>query len=149
MSGVRFSVNSGNIATGTPGPTTMLQVVAAANHRVKVNEIGVSFEGIDPEGQPILVEILRQTTAGTSSAATPVKINPADDETLQVTAIKAATVEPTAGDVLDMMLIHPQTGRDWQAVFAGEFIVPGGTRLGVRVSAAASVNGVATIKGEE
>jgi hypothetical protein len=148
MSGVRFKVVSGEIATGTSAKT-LLQIVAANNHGVLIDEISISFKGTSNTATPIKVDVLRQTTAGTMSSATPVK-DPADaDETLQTTAQANATVEPTAGDILMSELVHPQTGYTWQAPFGRQIKIGGGGRLGIRVTAGADVNAVCRVSGEE
>ncbi|MFH0943738.1 MAG: hypothetical protein V2A76_00955 [Planctomycetota bacterium] len=118
----------------------MLQLVAAANHRVKVFEWSVAFKGVSSTASPILVQLIRQTTAGTMSAATPVKLNSGDDESLQTTAQKTATAEPTGSEVIDSIEVHPQAGYTWQAPFGAELCVKGGERLGLVVTAAADVN---------
>lgn len=148
MAGVGFAAVTAEIATGTAAKT-LAQVVAASNHRLLIKEISVSFQGTSNTAAPILVRVLRQTTAGTTSALTPVKTNSADDETLQVTARHTATAEPTASDVLMTELVHPQTGYTWQAPFGGELVVPGGGRLGIEVTAAASVDAIARFIGVE
>lgn len=148
MAGVKFAAQSGEIASGT-STKTLLQIAAASNHRVMVREISVSFKGTSATAAPVKVDVLRQSDAGTMSSLTPVKLNSADDETLQTTAQHTATAEPSAGDVLKTEEVHPQTGFLWQAPFGGEIVVPGGTRLAVRVTAGADVNAVARIEGEE
>lgn len=148
MAGVLFEAVTGEISTGT-SVKTLVQVVAAANQRVKVREISIGFKGTSNTNAPIKVDVLRQSTAGTMSALTPVKRNADDGETLQTTAQHTATAEPTAGDVLKTLEIHPQTGWDWQAPFGGEFIINGGDRLGVRVTAANDVSATVSISGEE
>jgi hypothetical protein len=148
MAGVGFATVTGEITTGT-SVKTLIQVVAAANHRLRVREISISFKGILGTDAPILVQVLRQTTAGTMSALTPVKLNDSDDETLQVTAQHTATAEPTAGDVLMSEEVHPQSGYTWQSPFGGEIPVKGGGRLGVRVTAGASTSAVVRIFGDE
>jgi hypothetical protein len=148
MAGVRFTATTAKISTGT-ALKTLIQVVAAANHRLLIDEISISFDGVVQTDEPILVEVLRQTTAGTMTALTCRKNNDADDETLQVTAQHTATAEPTAGDLLKSWLVHPQTGRPWQAPFGREIVVKGSGRLGIRVTAAASVDAVVEIGGEE
>ena len=141
MAGVAFTIQSAASNATTTSTKTLAQVVAATNQRVKVKEISISFQGTNVTAAPIEVDILRQTTAGTMSANTPSKVNSSDSETLQTTAQENATAEPTAGAVLYTEFVHPQTGFLWQAPFGGEFIVPGGTRLGVRVvTPGASVN---------
>lgn len=148
MAGVGFKAVTAEVSTGT-SLKTIIQVVAASNHRCVIKEWSISFQGTSNSAAPILVEVLRQSTAGTMSSLTPVKNNSGDDETLQTTAQHTATAEPTAGDVIDSVLVHPQTGYTWQAPFGSELIIVGGGRLGIRVTAGASVDCVATIKGEE
>lgn len=148
MAGVAFAAVTAEISTGTSAKT-LIQVVAAANHRIKINELSVSFKGTSNSAAPIKVRVLRQTDAGTASALTPVKGNDADDETLQTTAQHTATAEPTAGDVLRSLEVHPQSGFYWQAPFGGEIIVKGGGRVGIEVTAGADVNAIAQIIGEE
>ncbi len=148
MAEVGFRVNTVEIATGTSAKT-LVQVLAAANHRLAVQEISIAFKGPSTTASPVLVRILRQSTAGTMSALTPVKGNDSDDETLQVTAQHTATSEPTPGDVLMVEEVHPQTGYTWQAPYGEHIPVKGGSRLGVEVTAGASISAVARIVGEE
>lgn len=144
MSGVKFRANTAQVATGTAAKTIM-QLVAASNHRIIVSKIVVSFEGVTATDAPIQVRVLRQTTAGTMSSLTPVKDSDSDDETLQTTAQHTATVEPTAGDVLESQLVHPQSSR----VFVGPYIVKGGGRLGVEVTSGVNIDCIVSAYGEE
>jgi hypothetical protein len=148
MSAVRFKANTAQVATGTSAKT-ILQLVAASNHGVVVDEWSISFEGTSNTATPIQVRVLRQTTAGTMSALTLVKDPDDTDETLQTTAQHTATAEPTAGDVLFIELVHPQTGYTWQAPFGRHVKVGGGDRLGVEVTAGANVDCVVRAAGEE
>ncbi len=148
MSGVRWKAVTAAVSTGTSAKT-VLQVVAASNHALWIDEIGISFEGVDTVGTPIKVDICRQSTAGTSSALTPVKDPDDSDETLQITARHTATAEPTTGDIIMSEYVHPQSGYFWQAPLGRRIKVGGGDRLGVRVTAAASVNCLSYIIGEE
>ena len=148
MAGVRWAAVTAEVATGT-AVKTIIQVLAAAQQRMLIKEWSVSFEGVSNTGTPIEVDVLRQSTAGTMTALTPVKINADDGETLQVTAQHTATAEPTAGDVLFREKVHPQTGYTWQAPFGGEIPINGGDRLGIRVTADASIGCVCRFLGEE
>lgn len=148
MAGVLFQAISPEITLST-SPKTVLQICAGTNHRVVVTEVSISFKGTSATAAPILVEVLRQTTAGTISSIAPTKGNSSDDESLVVTVGHTATAEPTASDVLLAEEIHPQTGYTWQAPFGGAIPVPGGGRLGIRATAAATVTVLARIRGEE
>lgn len=148
MAGVRFQAVTAEVATGT-AIKTILQVVAATNQRVLIDEVAISFKGTSATDAPIFVRVLRQTTAGTMSALTPVKNNNGDDETLQVTAQHTATAEPTAGDVLMAQEVHPQTGFLWQAPFGRQIVVKGGGRLAIEVTAGVTTSCIARVQGEE
>lgn len=149
MAGNRFKAVTAPISTGTAAKT-LLQIVAASNHKVKIDEISISFNGTSNTAEPIRVDVLRQTTAGTMSSLTLVK-DPDDwAETIQTSAQHTATgTEPTSGDILLTEYVHPQQGYTWQAPFGREIIIGGGDRLGIRVTAVASVNAVVRASGEE
>jgi hypothetical protein len=148
MAGNRFKGATAAIATGTSAKT-LAQIVAAANHKVLIDGVRISFNGVSSTAEPIKVDILRQTTAGTMSALTLVK-DPDDwSETMQTTAQHTATAEPTSGDVLHSQYVHPQQGTVWEFAFSRTIAIGGGDRLGVRVTAAASVNALVEFAGEE
>lgn len=137
---------------------TILQLVAATNQRVKINEWDVAFNGTSNTGAPILVEVLRQTSAGTGlSALTLAKKNASDQETLQTTGlfgILAAvnTAEPTdagASAIIFDEFVHPQQGYAWRARFGDDLRIQGGTRMGLRTTAGTSVNVTARLGCEE
>lgn len=132
MAGVRLTCQSPKITFST-STITLLQIKAAANQRVVVSEVSVSFDGTSNTAAPIQVDLLRQSTAGTMTSLTPAKVNSSDSETVQTTAQHTATVEPTASTLLMTEQVHPQTGFLWQARFGEEIIVPGGGYLGVRL----------------
>lgn len=148
MAGIKAVAQTGEIATGT-AKKTLLQIVAASNHRTLVKEISVSFKGTANTAAPILVQVLRQTSAGTMTAFTPQKMNEADDETLQTTAQHSATVEPDGTSEVMGEEVHPQGGYTWQAPFGGEIVIKGGARLGIAVTAGADVTAKARIIFEE
>jgi hypothetical protein len=129
----------------------MLQIVAAAQVRALINEISISFDGVTNSATPILCDMMRQTSAGTSSALAIRKTNNGDQETLQTSCIYNFTAEPTDDALTPLWaeLIHPQTGLTWQAPYGQEIAVQGGTRLGLRVTAPAGVNCVMRMKGQE
>jgi hypothetical protein len=150
MAGVGFRIRTDEIASGT-GTKTILQIVAAANHRVVIPPRGilVSFNGISTTQLPIQVEVLKQTDAGTmgTAASTIVKANDDDGETLQTTRQDTATAEPSAGDIHHTELVHAQT-----AVYIEKgFIINGGDRLGIRTinTGGTDTNVTISVDGEE
>jgi len=118
---------------------TLVQIVTTTNQRVRVRGFGVSFNGTDATKQPILVDVLRQTTAGTSSALTIVKADPASG-TPVTTALQSFTVEPTAGDILWSAYFTPVGGGIDLALYPDDEIVLGpSTRLGIRCTTVTGV----------
>lgn len=150
MAGNRFKVKISPTATGTSA-LTLLQLIAASNHKVLVDYISIAFAGISNTAAPIQVDILKQTTAGTGSGTTNSTIvKDGDwDETVQTTRLDTFSGEPTASDVLYTLYVHPQGGLEITLPRGKEIQIPGGGRLGVRVTAGASVNAIVTIGGEE
>ena len=150
IAGLRFRQTPAGITTGT-SIKTLLQILAATNQCVKVSEVSVSFNGTSNTATPILCEVLKQTSAGTfSNTTTLVKDDASRAETIQTVGKDTASAEPTdSGAVQILEYVHPQTGWLWQAPFGGELFVIGAGRLGLRVTAAASVTAGARLVGEE
>ena len=149
MAGNRFQVNSELVDTGS-STKTLLQLTAAANIGIHVSRIEVSFNGSISSSVPIRVDILRQTTAGTAnSVVTPKKDDDNNDDTIQATAGKDYTAEPTPGDILRTRFVHPQGSYTW--AFSRDEWMPlhGSARLGVRVLANAAVSGIVVMSCEE
>lgn len=148
MAGNRFKGTISGVSTGT-SLKTILQIVAASNHKVLIDEFSVSFQGTSNTATPILFQVTRQTSAGTMTSLT-LKKDPDDwDETIQTTAQHTATAEPTAGETILEEYVHPQTGYTWQAPFGKAIAIGGGDRLGFVVTAGASVNCIVRVAGEE
>lgn len=107
---------------------TLLQGTAPTNIRVKILGISVGFHGTVNTNEPVTIQLLRQTTTGTSTICTPVKVDPSIVETITTAGAWQFTAEPTAGDILDSWPVHPQTG----IVLPLEYIASGGTRFAIR-----------------
>lgn len=136
MAGILAHLPTGEVAVSAGVPMTVLQIVAAANHRVLLSGFSVMFKGTSATDTPVKIRILRQTTAGTMSSVTIVKNNDGDDETLQTTGRHTASAEPTAGDVLETLEVHPQAGLLFFYPAGKEIVIKGGGRLGFEVTAA-------------
>lgn len=144
------ALNTTKRAIGT-SQTTLLQLVAPANQRVAVKQISIGFDGTVNTNQPVLVQIMRQTTAGTVSGPS-ATIKPKDNDigtAVQSTVQDGFTAEPTYSDVLWTMTIHPQTGCVYPLPIPGEIVVKGGGRLAVVCTAPQAVNAICTVEGEE
>lgn len=129
---------------------TVVQLVAAANHRVKVLAWGVYFDGTSVSAEPVEIALTRQGDAGTSSANTPRKIDDSLAETLLTTARDAFTAEPSSNtDIVAVAEVHPQASYVEIFPMGQEIIIGGGDRLGIRCTAPAGVNVRAFMKFEE
>lgn len=139
MAGILVGATTAEIALTAATAKTVLQVVAPANQRLELKRWGVFFDGTSPTNEPVQVRLLRQTTAGTMTALTPVMLA-AGSETVQSTAQHTATAEPTAGNTLDVAEVHPQSGYEVVIPFDQAIEVPGGGRLAIECTAPAAVN---------
>ena len=148
MAGLLCIALTTEVALAAATAKTIIQIIAPANHRLKIKRWGVFFDGISGTEEPVQVRLLRQTDAGTVSALTPVSQVVAT-ETVQTTAGHTATVEPTAGDILDMAEVHPQSGYEVIIPFDMPIEIPGGGRVGIECTAPAIVNVRAKIIFEE
>lgn len=113
---------------------TLIQLVAVANHRVALLGYGIGGEGTSNTETPGIIDILRQTTAGTSGALTLNKLQDTITETLLTTGLELFTVEPTAGAILRTHTVHPQAALDIRDAFSREIIIGGTGRLGMRAN---------------
>ena len=111
---------------------TILQLVAAANHRVILTGYSMNGEGISNTQNPGIWDLIRQTTAGTSSAGTVTKEDDSIAETLLTTSLDTFTVEPTKGDFCRSHTVHPQTSLQLKEQFSREKIIGGGDRLALQ-----------------
>jgi FlaG/FlaF family flagellin (archaellin) len=144
MAGLFGRAVTAQVALSAATAKTVLQLIAASNHRVKVLRISVGFTGVSTTDEPVQVDIYKQTTGGTMSSLTPSKDNSNDDETLQTTAQHTASAEPTSTDLLDSKPVHPQGRADF-----GPFVIPGGGRIGVKITAPNAVDCIAAAFFEE
>jgi len=143
MSGVRHAY-AGALKSITASTTvTMLQITAAANHRVKIEKLTITGNSVDATDVPALWQLILQTSAGTSAAATLRKLDEDASETLETTARDLVTAEPTDGGVvLWSKLIGPLPANSYDLVFPPmrELYVSGGSRLGLRCVLPADTN---------
>jgi hypothetical protein len=146
-----WAAQSADTTVAAATTRTILQVYAAnSNVREAVTLVRLSIRGGTMGDPPVLVELLRQTSAGTGgTTVTPVHKNPSAAETLQLTALSGPTSEPTAGDLLDYRYASPVLG---EVMFTTRQEMPGGGRLAVRVTTQASVSTItckALMEGDE
>ena len=139
MAGLFFRANSGVVALTASTAKTVVQLVAASNHRVVIHQALIHFDGTDTTAGRVLLRALKQTTAGTMSSLTLVKCDTTADETIQTTAQHTATAEPTASTVQLHRKLDPT--REVVYDFPGRtLIIPGGERFGLEFTSASSIN---------
>jgi hypothetical protein len=139
MAGIGCIAQTAEVALSAATAKTVIQIVAPTNQRLLIKRWGVFFDGVSATAEPVQVRLLRQTTAGTMTSLTPVMLG-VGSETVQTTAQHTATAEPTAGNILDIAEVHPQSGYEVVVPFDQPIEVPGGGRLGVECTAPATVN---------
>jgi len=147
----RFShTTSVEVALVAATAKTVLQLVSATNVRLAVSEAQISFDGISNTAEPVQVQVRRQTTAGTATSRTPLKLDDDIATALQATGQENFSAEPTDSDILATMEVHPQAGVIYQLPIPdGEFVIGSADRLGIKVTAPAAVNCLASFRGEE
>jgi hypothetical protein len=139
-----YTVKSASTALSASTTKTLLQIITPSSIRARLANLHVSFDG-STAGQAILVELLTQTTAGTSTA-TPA-INPTDPAAPAslVTAGSNHSAEPTAGIVELTRFVRPDGGSIDIPFYAERMpTIPISGRLGVRVTTAVGVTPNAT-----
>lgn len=135
------------VALAAATAKTVLQIATPATARALIEDVQFSLDGVTASAVPGLVELLRQTTAGTMSALTPQPVDSAAPASL-ATASSNATIEPTAGVVLRRWRITPNGGlfelpTPWGV---SQLRVPVSGFLGLRATFAAAVNINASIQ---
>lgn len=130
---------------------TLLQLVPATNRPIKVREISFSMDGSAAQ-KPFAFELLIQSTAGTASGVTPVKLSRTDGTTPVTSAQQTFTVEPTPGEVLKRWYVSPQSGLVYTVPDPDGLVIASTERLALRAivpAAATTVNCVGYIEIEE
>jgi len=150
LAGFFLHASSGAVALPSSGTKTFLQIIAAAGHRVRCQSIGIASSGTSSTDPPFLVQIVRQTTAGTMTAGTNgtnlSRKNDTDAETIQTTTRVNATVEPTTTDIIWEMYVHPQSPYKEYFPLGQEIYIPNGERLGVRITTSAAITYNTTVE---
>lgn len=142
---------TGDIALSAATAKTILNVINAANGLIRLTELAVSFDGTSSTAEPVTVELCSSTqaTAGTSTSHTIVQVR-GPTRTVQATAARNYTAEPTTLTVIKRWLVHPQTGLMVQFPLGREpEQVTTADGLCIRCTAPATVNVQAYIEFEE
>ncbi len=136
------------VTTGTVTARTMAMLKAATNQRFALNEVEVTFDGVDNTAAKILVELCTFSGDGTASgSAAAANADGIGSETVQTTLRQGFSgTDPTAVTILKRARVSPAGSYVWR----GEFVAPGGGRIGVRVTnPGTAVNCNVSMRGEE
>jgi hypothetical protein len=151
MSAGYVAETNGDVALSAATAKTILNVINAANSLIRLTELGVSFDGTSSSAEPVTVELCSSTqaTAGTSTSHTIVQCR-GPTRTVQATAARNYTAEPTVLTVIRRWLVHPQTGIVVQFPLGREpEQVTTADGLCIRCTAPAAVNAQAYLEFEE
>lgn len=151
MSAGYVAETNGDIALTAATAKTILNVINAANGLIRITEMAVSFDGVSSTAEPVTVELCSSTqaTAGTSTSHTIVQTR-GPTRTVQATAARNYTAEPTTLTVIKRWLVHPQTGLFVQFPLGREpEQVTTADGLCIRCTAPATVNVQAYMEFEE
>jgi len=139
------TITFSGVTTGT-ALKTIAQIASSSTTRAEVIEWSLSFNGTNAAAVPVLVQLNRQTSAGTGGvAATAFQQDPADPTALLtgLTGPLAATwtAEPTAGNIIYQDYYTPVgLGPAWQYPLGRGLILPVSSRIAIVVTAAVAVN---------
>ncbi len=137
MAGIRARTGTGALTITASATTTALAITAPTNQRVFISEITFSAKGVDATQTPLLIALNRYSAAPSSgTSVSPVKINSADDETIQTTSSKAyASAGTTSGIPLWQTYVSPNGGGyTWGPGNIGVIVCKGGETLGITIT---------------
>lgn len=148
MSDVYTATSSEVALTGTV-ERTVLQLEADSDQRPKVLFLSVSFDGA-ASAVPVLVEVQRQSTAGTMSGLTARPVDSAAPAaTTSVSEASTGTL-PTSGVTLYRWYVTPNGGLFALNFAPGEEpVIPASGRLGINMTAPSDVNTIVSLTFEE
>lgn len=114
---VRYAaLTEGSVALAAAGTAkSILGVTAAANRTFKITNIKLATTGKTAGDDPLLIEILKGdgTSAGTSTSVTPRHVSGNPSITVQATAGKNYTAEPTTLTLVDEFMVDPNKSLAW------------------------------------
>ena len=140
--------------TPTSNPQTLFQLLAPANHRVKILGVDLAFSGSTPATAPVPFDWCTQATAGTGSPITPQYQDRGIDETKLATLQQDFTAEPTLGAILIPLALHQQGTLIWRPPLDENgrpmvLVAKGAERIGLRYKSGTFVPVTFTIYVEE
>jgi hypothetical protein len=127
---------------------TVVQLVAATNSLVAVTGADVTFDSTSNSAVPVVVKLIKTSTAGTGTGRNPLKTKDTST-TLTSTGTENHTVEGANANIMRIFHVHPQAGVIYSIPMRDEIELASTERLALKVTAPAGVNALGTIHGEE
>lgn len=152
MAFLQFYIPTTTVSCVAATPKTILSAAMAANQVGKVLEQKISHDGATSTNAPDLTEFGRCTfgAAGTGTSVTPSKKDPGRQETIQTTALKNYSAEPTTITAID-----PGNTPQYNGLYhyitpdSRPLIVVGGQGWVMRITSPNTVNACARLEMEE
>lgn len=152
MAFLQYYVPTTTVALTAATAKTVLSIQAPANQVLKVLEQKISHDGATSTNAPDLTEFGRCTfgAAGTATIVTPSKKDPGRQETIQTTAYKNYSAEPTTITAID-----PGNTPQYNGMYhyitpdSRTLVVVGGQGWVMRITSPNNVNACARIEAEE
>jgi hypothetical protein len=119
---MRFRITAEDVALVASTTKTVLRGKATA--LLKLARFGFSTKGTVTSNRPGRLRLVFQSSDGTMSDVTPVRLDSSDVASPPVTAGKNASIEPTLDRVVEPIDVHPQT-RYISPEFEGVFVQVG------------------------
>ena len=141
-----YTLNSGAVALTAATAKTVLQLVTPATTRAKVVGFSVSFNSVTSTDAPAVVDLLRQTDAGTGgTAATLSPLDPDAPAALSSGLYDINSAEPTPANVLWTGYVTPVGGLFVYNFADGEEpVLDFSNRIGIRINSPAAVSAITT-----
>lgn len=155
MANMLFDVPAATVACTAATAKCVLGLKAATNVCVKVTEVAASFDGATSTNAPAVVEWMQSTfganAPGTNSTSvTPAKRDTGRAETIQATAAKTWSTEPTTLAIQRPLDIGQYNGvLVYMYPFSAPHIVIGGQGAVLRITSPNNVNFSGSLGGEE
>lgn len=127
---------------------TILQINNASNILLAITGADVTFDSTSNSAVPVVVKLIKVSTAGTGTARNPLKVKDTST-TLQATGTENHSAEGTNGNIMRIFHVHPQAGVIYSIPMRDEIELASGERIALKITAPAGVNALGTIHGEE
>lgn len=142
-----YTLNSGAVSLSAATAKTVLQLVTPSTTRAKIVSFSVSFNSVTASDAPAVVDLIRQTTAGTGgTSATLAALDPDAPAALSSGLYNIASSEPTSGNVLWTGYVTPVGGLFVYNFAEGEEpVLDISDRVGIRITSPSAVSAIATL----